>query len=100
MQSSSLKIFPYHIFLIPVFFIWHLLNTYFALIPFSYWGRFLLYYISLAVALFLTGKLLFKNTIKAGCWATSLLILFFFWGAAHDFLKSLRLPSFLISYKF
>jgi hypothetical protein len=100
MQSTWLKIFPYHIFLIPVFFIWHLLNTYFALIPFSYWSRFLFYYISLAVALFLMGKLLFKNTIKAGCWATSLLIIFFFWGAAHDFLRSLHLPAFLISYKF
>src|SRR5882762_4863850 len=100
MRSAKLKIFPYHVLLLPVFFIWHLLNAYFALIPFSYWSRFLLYYISLAVALFLIGKLLLKDIIKAGCWATSLLIIFFFWGATHDFLRSLHLPAFLISYRF
>lgn len=92
--------FPLHIFLLPVFFVWHVVNQYFGLIPFRFSGLFLLYYLGLALFLFLIGKLMLKNTIKAGCWATTLLIIFFFWGTAHDFLKAQHPPAFFISYIF
>ncbi|MEO8403176.1 MAG: sulfatase-like hydrolase/transferase [Chitinophagaceae bacterium] len=100
MPPKQLKIFPFSILLLPIFFVWHVANEYFGLIPFSYSARFLFYYFILAIVLFFIGKLLFRNNIKSGCWTTILLIIFFFWGAAHDTLRSLHLPAFLSSYKF
>lgn len=97
---ANLKIFPFHIFLIPLFFVWHILNEYFGLIPINYGIRFLLYYFGLSIVLFLISKLLLKNNLKAGCWTSSFLIIFFFWGAFHDFLKSTPIPPLFHSYKF
>jgi hypothetical protein len=93
------NVFPFHFLLIPILFIWHICNEYFGLILVSYWCRYLLYYTGLSVMLFLTGKILFKKTDKAGVWTSVLLIIFFFWGSTHDFLKA-YLSSFFSSYKF
>ena len=71
-----------------------------ALIPARYWIKALVQFAVLAGVLYLIGKLLFKDKIKAGCWGLGLLLLFFFWGAVHDFLRELALPPFLTSYKF
>jgi hypothetical protein len=92
-------LFPFHFLLIPVLFIWHVCNEYFGLIPAPYWSRYLLYYIALALILFLLGKLLFKKTDKAGVWASVVLIIFFFWGSTHDFLNA-HVTPFFSSYKF
>lgn len=100
MKLNKQKIFPFHIFLIPLFFVWHVMNEYFGLIPMDYSARFLLYYLGLSAILFLIARLLLKNNIKAGCWTSIILIIFFFWGASHDFLRSLHVPAFLSSYKF
>lgn len=100
MMLNRLKIFPFHIFLIPIFFIWHATNGYFGLIPLRYIAAFLACYLLLALILFLTGQWIFKNRIKAGCWTSIILIIFFFWGAGHDFLRSLHLPVFFTSYTF
>jgi Sulfatase len=100
MTRNNLKTFPFFIILFPVFFIWHILNAYFALIPFRYWSPFLLYYTGVSALLFFSGKWVFKNTGKAGCWAMLLLVLFFFWGAMLDFIKTFALPPFFTSYKF
>lgn len=100
MQLRRFTIFPFHIFLIPLFFVWHIINEYFGLIPFKYSGTILMYYFGLSVVLFLIGKLLLKDTVKAGCLASIGLMIFFFWGVVHDFLKSLHLPAFFVSYKF
>src|SRR5687767_15006443 len=94
------KWFPYHIFLLPLFFVWKIWNDNFALIPAGHWMKAFLVFVALSVFVFFTGKLLFKDTIKAGCWAMGLLLIFFFWGAIHDFLRMLALPAFLTSYKF
>lgn len=100
MNFKKPDIFPFHIFLLPVFFIWHVVNQYFGLVPLKYSGFFLLCYISLSLFLLLFGRLLFRDILKAACWASLLLIIFFFWGAAHDFLKKLNLPGFFVSYSF
>lgn len=97
--SKYKNLFPFHFLLIPVLFIWHICNEYFGLIFVSYWSRYLLYYTGLSLLLFLMGKILFKKTDKAGVWASALLIIFFFWGSTHDFLKN-HLSSFFSSYKF
>lgn len=94
------KWFPWHIFLLPLFFVWKIWNDNFALIPAGHWIKALLVFIVLSVLLFLTGKLLFKDKIKAGCWSMGLLLIFFFWGAIHDFLRMLALPAIFKSYKF
>lgn len=94
------KWFPYHIFLLPLFFVWKIWNDNFALIPAGHWIKAFLVFVALSVFVFFTGKLLFKDKIKAGCWAMGLLLIFFFWGAIHDFFRMLPLPAFLTSYKF
>ncbi len=93
------KLFPFHFLFVPVLFIWHACNDYFGLIPFSYWSVYLLYYTALSLFLFFIGKILLRKTDKAGVWTAVLLILFFFWGSAHDFLNN-HLPPFFSSYKF
>ncbi len=97
--SKYKDFFPFHFLLIPVLFIWHVCNEYFGLIPVSYWSRSLLYYIGLSLFFFLSGKILFKKTGKASVWASVLLIIFFFWGSTHDFLKA-HVPAFFSSYRF
>ena len=93
------NLFPFHFLLIPVFFIWHVCNEYFGLIPISYWSTYFLYYTGLSLLFFLLGKILFKKKDKAGVWASVLLIIFFFWGSFHDFLNT-HLSPFFSSYKF
>jgi hypothetical protein len=97
---NRIKPFPYHTLLLPIFFILHVVNAYYGLIQSSISLLFLGYYLLLTIGLLLLGKLIFGDFIKSGCWATFLLIIFFFFGAAHDFLKTLPLPQFITSYKF
>jgi hypothetical protein len=54
----------------------------------------------LSVVLLLAGRLIFTSTEKGGIWAFGLLMVFYFFGAAHDFLKELKIQSFLVSYSF
>lgn len=92
--------FPWYIFLLPLFYIAHAYNEYFALINISVALQYLFYYLLLSTALFSIGFLLFRNIVKAGIWVVISLIVFFFFGAIHDFLKKLHLPAFLVSYTF
>jgi hypothetical protein len=100
MKFVNLKVFPWYIFLLPLFFIWHKMNEYFGLFPIRFGTRFLIYYIALAIIIFLIGNAIFKNAIKAGVWSTSILIIFLFWGSFQDYLKSLPTPAFFYSYRF
>ncbi len=93
-------VFPWHIFLLPLFYVLHIYNEYFGILAIAIAIKFLFYYLLLSIAIFSISFLLFKNTIKAGAWTILFLIFFFFFGAMHDFLKSFHLPAFLISYKF
>lgn len=90
---------PFHTFLLPLFFVLHVLNQYFRLIPVLLALEYLLYYILLAAVLLVTGKWLYKSWVKGGVWATGALIIFFFFGALHDFLKSTPVLRYISSYK-
>lgn len=97
---KKITAFPWYIFLLPLFYILHIYNEYFGIFNIPLALKFLFYYLLLSTVLFSIGLLVFKNNIKAGVWTILFLIFFFFWGAAHDFLKSLHLPAFLVSYAF
>lgn len=96
-MKQSLKTFPFHFILLPIFFVWHACNEYFGLFPIKYPLQYAAWYLLLAGVLFVAGWLLFRNIIKAGCLASFLLIVFFFWGSFHDLLRRLHPPHFLVS---
>jgi hypothetical protein len=91
--------FPFHALLLPFFFILHIANEHYGLIPGTYILQYLLYYLVMALIALLAGKIICKSFDKAGVWATCLLLIFFFFGAMHDLAKGLSLPSILVSYK-
>jgi hypothetical protein len=97
-KATTIKTFPFHVFLLPTFFILHVLNDYYGLIPAKPYFTFGLYYFSLSALLLLAGKWLLGSLNKSGIWATSLLIMFYFFGATHDWLKKLSLPPQFTSY--
>ncbi len=97
---SKRTVFPWHIFLLPLFYVLHVYNEYFGIFNINIALRFLSYYLAFSIALFAIALWFFKNSIKAGTWTILFLIFFFFFGALHDFLKSLQLPAFLVSYSF
>jgi hypothetical protein len=91
--------FPFHTWLVAVFFSLHIINEYYALLPGALIAEFAFYYLLLSAILLAAGRLLFNNMMKASIWATVLMIVFCFFGAAHDNLKKLTGTSFLGSYK-
>lgn len=100
MKLNSIKKFPFYPFLLPAFFVLHVSNKYYLLLPVQPIIEFFLYYALLAALLLVAGKLLFKSLVKAGVWTTSLLMIFFFFGGIHDFLKSTPFTHFISSYTF
>lgn len=93
--------FPWYIILLPLFYILHVYNDYFGIIPLLTVTYYMGCYLLLALGFFLAGFLLFKkNSIKAGIWTFCFLIIFFFFGAFHDLLIKMLLPGFFVSYKF
>lgn len=92
--------FPWYIFLLPLFYTLHIYNDYFGIFNIGIILKYLAYYLVLSLVIFFITFLFFKNSTKAAIWTVVFLTVFFFWGAAHDFLKNLRLPSFLVSYSF
>jgi hypothetical protein len=98
MKLNSIKMFPFHTFLLPAFFILHITNEYFSLLSVQTIITFFLYYVLLASLLLIIGRLLFKSFSKGGIWTTTLLIPFFFFGAFHDLLKSTAITRVISSY--
>lgn len=92
--------FPWYIFLLPLFYIWHVNNAYFPFITLTTSLLYLGYYILLSLIFFMLSFLLLKNSIKAGILTTSFLAIFFFFGAIYDLLKGTGALAFLFSYKF
>ncbi|WP_276501494.1 sulfatase-like hydrolase/transferase [Terrimonas pollutisoli] len=91
---------PWHILLLPVFYTLHVYNEYFGIYNISLAFRFTCYYLALAAGVFLFSFLLLKNKIKGAVWTSLFLLAFFFFGATHDFLKTIGLPKFFVSYTF
>jgi hypothetical protein len=90
--TRSLPLFNW---LLPLFFILHYITQYydpFLVLP----GLKLLFiYLVVATALFFIGKIIFHHTLKAGIFSFSLLCIQFFFGALHDFIRSV-LPDFFL----
>ena len=97
---ARLKRLPLHSFLLPLFFVLHVVNEYYGLLPFLNVFKYLIYYFLLSISLLLVGKAISKSWLKAGYWATLILIVFYFFGAAHDGLKSALGNSFFSTYSF
>lgn len=92
--------FPWYVFVLPIFYVLHAYNEYFALITAGVFFYYLVFYLALAGVIFLVAWPLLKNKIKAGVWTVSALLIFFFFGPVYDFLQRNRFPSFLLSYTF
>lgn len=86
---KTLPPFPRHVFLLPAFFILHVLNSYYGLIPGNVYLTYSFYYCLLSGILLLTGRFITGSFSKGGMLTTGLLIIFYFFGACHDLLKSL-----------
>lgn len=93
-----LKSFPVHVFLIPAFFMLHVLNSYYGLIPGKAYATLGSYYFLLSVLLLITGKLILGSFSKAGVWTAMMLVVFYFFGSFHDFITGLSVPRLLSSY--
>jgi len=95
---KKLRSFPLHVFLLPAFFILHVLNSYFGLIPGKAYATIGFYYFLLSTLLLLAGRFLLKSLSKAGIWTAGLLLVFYFFGSSHDWLKGLSLPGLFTAY--
>jgi len=92
---------PHHTFLLSLFFVIHVVNSYYGLIELSIIVGFLFTYLLITLLILLSGFWIFKNFLKAGIWTTILLLVFFFFGSAHDLLKSNSiLPGLFSKYLF
>jgi hypothetical protein len=96
---SRLKQLPFHIFLLPVFYILHAVNRYYGLFPFRLPAWYLLCYLVLAAIIYGIGYLLFRSSRKAGLWSIIILIIVFFFGKALDLLRSNSVLHWAASYK-
>ncbi|MET0635397.1 MAG: hypothetical protein ABWZ25_05190 [Chitinophagaceae bacterium] len=94
------SLFPFYILLIPVFYIWHLVNSLFGLVPVRYVLEYLGWYLLLGLTVFGIALLFLRNKIKSGVWSGVFLLVFFFWGSMHDWLRLQLGNSFFSSYKF
>lgn len=97
-MRKTIANFPLHIWLIPAFFLLHVLNEYFGLIhapAYFFWAAI---YLAIASLLWLISKWVTGSYHKGGLWTSCVLILYFFFGAAHDALKQLPIPSRFSSY--
>lgn len=92
--------YPLSVLLIPAFFLLHVLNNYYGLIPATAYVMAGGYYLLLSFLLLGAGRLLLGTWSKAGIWTAVLLIPFYFFGALHDGMKGIGLPAWVTSYTF
>lgn len=95
---KKLPSYPLHVFLLPIFFVLHVLNSYFGLIPGKAYATIGGYYLLLSAFLLIAGRFLLRSYSKAGIWTTGWLLAFYFFGSFHDFLKGLPIPRVFTSY--
>ncbi|OJY98141.1 MAG: hypothetical protein BGP13_10855 [Sphingobacteriales bacterium 40-81] len=95
-----IKTIPLHVFLLPTFFILHNVNENYGLLDIEIVLKYWAYYMLLSLVLFVFTRMMYKSNLKAASLSTLLLIVFFFWGSFHDYIKSLSIPRFFTSYSF
>jgi len=98
MIRNALQKLPVYLLLAPLFFVWHISNTYFGLIYFKYPLFYFLVFLAAGLVICTLGWLFFRQLRAAGIWTAVILLPYLFWAPFHDFLKSLPLPSRLSSY--
>ncbi|RYY62858.1 MAG: hypothetical protein EOO05_01290 [Chitinophagaceae bacterium] len=92
-------LFPWYIVLVPLFFVWHAANSLYGLVPWAYLLEYSGWYLALGVLVFLLSVLFFRDRTRAGVWSGCFLLLFFFWGAGHDWLREHFGNSFISTWK-
>lgn len=96
--TKQLQNHSFHFLLIPIIFILHIVNNYWNLIPAHLYLKYLFIYLLFAAFLFLIIKLILKKNRPAALLTSFSLLIFFGFGAFHDFIKSLAVPRFFTSY--
>lgn len=99
-RLEKIPAFPYYVFLIPVFYVWHKLNEYFGLIPIRVGFEIFIEYILLLTVTIIIGWILIRKIHGAALWAAYILSFYLFWGSFHDFLKDVFSKGLLSSYSF
>ena len=103
MQSSRFSIFrtiPFHLFLLPFFFVLHGYTEFYNLISFSKATVLVFYYLIGTVVVFFICRLFFKTYAKAAVFAFFLMCLYFFFGSFHDFIGKKFPGVFFTKYSF
>jgi hypothetical protein len=89
-----------YLLLLPVFFVLHGLNAFWLLLPVRVLFGLLVSYISIAAITGVLAYLLFKEGVKAFIFAFYILLVFFFFGSIHDWLKASIGENRISSYSF
>lgn len=97
---NRIRHIPFHFILLPVFFILQIINEYYGLISLRIAFKYFICYLGLSIFLFVVGKFIYRSGVKSALWATSFLLIFFFWGWFHDLIKEIGFPHFFTSYSF
>jgi hypothetical protein len=84
----------------PFFFVLHGVNEHFGLIRFSVIAVLFVYYLAISIAAATLSRLVMKNVDRATVFTFFLLCLFFFFGAAKDFLTGTGIPAPFKRYSF
>lgn len=100
MRIDKIPGFPFYVFLIPVFYIWHKMNEYFGLVPIKLGALILLEYWVITLIFFVVLWRLLRNVFKAAICTAFTLVFYLFWGSIHDLLKSWLPNSFFTGYSF
>jgi hypothetical protein len=99
MKFQRLEKKPFHIFLLPVFYVLHVINAYYGLFPLRFPLYYIALYLCLSVIVYGLAWLLFRSRGKAAFWSFILLIILLFFGKGHDIMKATPLLKPLSSYK-
>jgi len=89
---KALASYPYFVFLLPLFFVFHGLNENFGFVKFRDGVELWLQYSVALLVFFGLFLLLFKQHVKAAILTFYLFVVFFFYGALQDFLASHASP--------
>lgn len=100
MRIEKIPGFPFYVFLIPVFYVWHKMNEYFGLVKLRFGMEFLSKYLIAAVLLLLLFRAITRKWWNAGILATAVLLFLLHWGVFHDWIKGLTGDIFFSSYRF
>ena len=99
MNVEKIRKLPLHVILFSVFYVWNITNKYYGFLSVGVPFYFFCIYLLLSLVIFVLGWFLLKSMGKSGLWTFIVLILFFFFGKMHDFLRGSSVLGFLAHYK-